>query len=134
MEIFIGGSGQNKEQIVMLKCDLMSAQDACDGDLINYEEIFCVKAVNHFHRFVLRNMERFGTEEDMELFVQMLMEENSDIILIGDEIGCGIVPLEQKDRDYREIYGRIMCLLTQRAKKVTRIICGICQVIKDEKG
>ena len=52
------------------------------------------------------------------------------IIIISDEIGCGIVPLDGLEREWREVTGRILCRLAERAEKVTRIVMGLPQVIK----
>ena len=55
---------------------------------------------------------------------------NPEVIIICDEIGCGIVPLEKSDRDYRENVGRIMCRVVERAEHAERLICGIPQRLK----
>lgn len=138
MEIYIGGNGQNKGEIVKLKHDLTpeKPQNALledDGALLEFEDVFRAKLVNHFHLFVRRYLSNLSSESKRELFVKRLVQENPKIIMIGDEIGCGIVPLSKEERDYREIYGRLMCCLTREAERVTRIICGISQVIKDER-
>lgn len=127
MELYIGGKGQKKALCTGLKQELIK-----DGSAISMEEIRKAEAVNHFHLFVRRHMDYFQDADKMEEFVNRLLEENPKLVIIGDEIGCGIVPASREERDYREIYGRMMCLISQRAQKVTRIICGICQVIKDE--
>lgn len=53
-------------------------------------------------------------------------------ILIGTEIGCGIVPLEEKERIWRDETGRVYQLLAKKARKVERIWAGIPVTIKDE--
>lgn len=132
MELFIGGYGQNKLEIAKLKYDLILRDAVIDGDCAKIDDFFKTSVVNHFHLFVKRNLEYFSLEKNQEKFLHQLLVENPDIILIGDEIGCGIVPLLKEERDYREIYGRIMCLLAKKAQRVTRVVCGVCQVIKDE--
>ena len=132
MELFIGGYGQNKLKRSILKEDLMNGKGVADGYCASMQDILQCKVINHFHLFVKRNLSYFASEENQEAFALMLLTENPHVILIGDEIGCGIVPIQKEEREYREIYGRIMCLLAKKAQKVTRIVCGICQVIKDE--
>lgn len=61
---------------------------------------------------------------------ECICRENPEVIIICDEIGCGIVPLEKSDRDYRENVGRIMCRVVERAEHVERLICGIPQRLK----
>ncbi len=50
-----------------------------------------------------------------------------DCILISDEIGNGIVPMDAFEREYREQTGRILIELAKEAEEVTRVICGIGQ-------
>ena len=51
-------------------------------------------------------------------------------MIITDEIGSGIVPLDVKEREWREVHGRICCQLAGRADAVFRVIAGIGQKIK----
>lgn len=132
MELYIGGRGQNKAKTAMLNLKLNNDAATLEGENLSMDDVFQAGIVNHFHLFVKNNLEELGMADMSEKFADRLVDENPGIVIIGDEIGYGIVPLSKEERDYREIYGRIMCLLSQRAKKVTRIICGICQVIKDE--
>ena len=53
-----------------------------------------------------------------------------DCILISDEIGNGIVPMDAFEREYREQTGRILIELAKEAEEVIRVICGIGQKIK----
>lgn len=55
----------------------------------------------------------------------------SDCIVIRDEVGCGLVPIDKDERAYRDMVGRICCELARKANKVHRVICGIGTVIKD---
>ncbi len=58
--------------------------------------------------------------------------ENPDAVIVMDEIGCGIIPLDRFDRMWREQVGRAGCLLAARAVTVERVTCGIPTVIKGE--
>ena len=49
---------------------------------------------------------------------------------LGDEIGNGIVPMEHEEREYRELTGRLLCELANKADRVERIVCGIGERIK----
>ncbi|MBR5637760.1 MAG: bifunctional adenosylcobinamide kinase/adenosylcobinamide-phosphate guanylyltransferase [Pseudobutyrivibrio sp.] len=51
-------------------------------------------------------------------------------VVISDEIGNGIVPMEEDDRTWREVCGRIMIELAKDATEVHRVVCGIGQRIK----
>lgn len=128
MRLYIGAAGQNKKEIIILKDDLMT-ENAADGAVCSVDEFLEAQMAEHFHLFVRRYPELFRTEESREQFLYRMLSV-PDKIIIGDEIGCGIVPLEPEEREYREIYGRMMCRIAQQAESVTRIICGIYQVIK----
>lgn len=53
-------------------------------------------------------------------------------VVVCDEVGCGIVPLDPDDRAWRERVGRLCCDLAARADAVVRVVCGIPQMIKGE--
>ena len=76
--------------------------------------------VNHLHRYI-REQLRQGT--DPEAMIANFYKEYPDCILICDEIGNGIVPMEAEERIYRERTGRIL-------EQVVRVVCGIGQKIK----
>lgn len=46
-------------------------------------------------------------------------------VLICDEVGCGVTPLDREDRAWREKVGRICCALAQQAQAVYRVYCGL---------
>ena len=58
------------------------------------------------------------------------LAENPDAVIVMDEIGCGIIPLEKPARLWREAVGRVGCLLAERAETVERVVCGIPIKIK----
>ena len=68
--------------------------------------------------------------QDAESEVIRYIEENPDCILICDEIGNGIVPVDAFERMYREQVGRILIEVAKRADRVERVICGLGQRIK----
>ena len=41
------------------------------------------------------------------------------------EIGCGLVPVDPKDRAWREAVGRLTCRLAEEAEGVVRLWCGL---------
>ena len=64
-----------------------------------------------------------GIENDMS-------ENVSNIIICSTELGCGIVPIKEFDRNWREVTGRLCCMLAKEAKVVYRVNCGIGMQIK----
>ena len=51
-------------------------------------------------------------------------------VLICDEVGCGVTPLDRADRDWREQVGRTCSRLAAEAGAVYRVCCGLGVRIK----
>lgn len=52
------------------------------------------------------------------------------LILISDEMGSGVVPIDAFAREWREQSGRVNCYFAERAEQVIRVVCGIGMVLK----
>ncbi|MDE5778144.1 MAG: bifunctional adenosylcobinamide kinase/adenosylcobinamide-phosphate guanylyltransferase [Lachnospiraceae bacterium] len=127
MKLVIGGTAQGKLEYVLLKYDLQKNMvwDGCIQNDIERKERLVI--INHFHQWVKNRMISGGCPEDE---IMSFLDCNEDCIIICDEIGNGIVPIEPFEREYRERVGRILVQLAKRAEEVERIICGIGQKIK----
>ena len=86
--------------------------------------------INHFHDVVKKELAGKRTPEELEADVMEFVEKHPEVILICDEIGNGIVPVDAFERTYREQTGRILIRLAQKADEVVRVLCGIGQRIK----
>lgn len=53
-----------------------------------------------------------------------------DCVVISREIGCGVVPVDAKERLWREAHGRLLRYLAMEAESVVRIFCGLPEVLK----
>ena len=62
--------------------------------------------------------------------VLALLDHYDRCVIISDEIGNGIVPVDPFEREYRERAGKILITIAERADEVERVICGIGQKIK----
>lgn len=60
------------------------------------------------------------------LLEQLLQKE----VVVCDEVGSGVIPVDQAQREAREATGRLCCRLAEQAETVVRIVCGIATVIK----
>lgn len=85
------------------------------------------KIVNDYHLKVRNQL-----KEEKNIFeeAEKILSENDNIVIISNELGCGIVPVDPFEREYREQNGRINCFLAKRADKVIRVICGVGVRIK----
>ena len=127
MKLIIGGTVQGKLEYVLLKYDVQKNM-VWDGVLPNDRKLNKnIVIINHFHQWVKSRMVSGGCPEDE---IMSFLDCNEDCIIICDEIGNGIVPIDPFEREYRERTGRILVQLAMRAEEVERIICGIGQKIK----
>lgn len=62
------------------------------------------------------------------LFEQLKDKE----VVICNEVGSGIIPLEPKERRGREETGRLCSRLAREAACVVRMVCGLPTVLKGE--
>lgn len=143
MELIIGGCFQGKTAYGMDKLKerkllhdgaVARAIIAADGKTCSWEQ--CAKAdlVTRFHLLLRRTLTEGADDPDitseialknMTDRVNMLLKENPELMIICDEVGCGIVPIERSERDYREAVGRVLCLLAKRAESVERVMAGM---------
>ncbi|MDE5934077.1 MAG: bifunctional adenosylcobinamide kinase/adenosylcobinamide-phosphate guanylyltransferase [Lachnospiraceae bacterium] len=124
MKLFIGGYAQGKLAYVLEKYQLREEM-VWDGVLPETRTKTVV--IDHFHNWVRKRILDGGCpEEEIMAFVN----SQADCIIISDEIGNGIVPIEPFEREYRERVGRILIRLAGEAEEVERVICGIGQKIK----
>lgn len=85
------------------------------------------RIVNHYQEVIRSQMQR--GEEPLEE-VKKLPLTDEGLVIICDEVGCGLVPVDAFERAYREQVGRTGGYLAAQAKQVIRVVCGIGQTIK----
>lgn len=83
---------------------------------------------------VIREMAEHGaSREDAGAWAGQLAKEHSGDILILEEVGYGIVPMEAKDRLFREMVGTVGQVLAANADEVYRVSCGLGMKLKAGK-
>ena len=127
MKLIIGGYAQGKLDYVLRKYNPKTAT-VFDGKIPeNIEQPNETIVINHFHNWVKMKLACDGNPEQ-EIFG--FIEKYPDSVIISDEVGNGIVPVEAFEREYRERTGRILVELAKKAEEVERVICGMGQKIK----
>lgn len=126
MWLISGGAYQGK-LVYALTLTNRNEQEVADGMECSMQELLEKPLVNHFHLWIDRMLKE---EKDLSTLVDKIIDHNPDIVIIVDELGCGIVPMDPYDRMYRELTGRICCRLAKEAEEVHRVVCGIGMVIK----
>ena len=116
MELIIGGRAQGKLEYAQ------SLNSEAAG----------VKIIDNLQDIIYSLLkEGKDAEAETDALLVEAETENENLIVICDEVGCGIVPIDKFERAYREIVGKICIKLAKRAGRVHRVICGIGTVIKD---
>ena len=115
MILIVGGAGQGKLAFAMERFGFSEA-DAMPGGPV----------WNAFHLAVRDCLREDG-------YIAALTEKaaQSEIVLC-DEIGCGVVPIDREERRWREETGRACQKLAREARAVYRVVCGIPVCLKGE--
>lgn len=153
MELYIGGFAQGKLEYVQNKkaeegisiamvidcaqSDYQKTLQSIDNkiknenaDVNNIANVNDIVIINHLHLWV-KDLLREGMEEsEVQSTILSWVATHPNTILICDELGNGIVPLEKMERIWREQTGRLMIELAKQAERVERILCGLGQRLK----
>ncbi len=124
MILVVGGCFQGKTDYA---CEAFGIprEEAADGALCGTEDLYTARLLFHFHEYIRRLMEA-GEEFSLE----ELKRRNPSVVLVTNELGYGVVPVDAFDRAYREKTGRVCCEIAKAADEVHRVVCGIGTVIK----
>ncbi len=128
MKMIVGGAFQGKTRIAE-KIFSLRADDIINGAVCSIEECYSAVCIKNYHELIRRIM---NNNIDPVEFTQKLCSENPEAVIIMDEIGCGIIPIEKNERIYRELTGRSGCIIAENSDLVIRVCCGIMTVIKGE--
>ena len=126
MILIIGGAFQGKKEYAK-KTFGLKEEEFVDGACCGEEERYQAKAVLHLHEFVRRSLKE---GRDIGGMAERILQKNPSVILLCNELGSGVVPVEAFDREWREATGRLCCRLAAEAEEVHRVVCGIGMVIK----
>lgn len=128
MVLITGGYGQGKLEYALETLGI-TGENVIDCGVCDYDSIFTGEILNNFHLIIKRMLE---DNIDINAYINMLIERNPNAIVIVNEMGCGVVPVDLFERKYRETTGRVSCVLAKNSHQVHRITCGLGMVIKDD--
>ena len=120
MKLYIGGTENGQRELAERESGLRPVYCAPEAAL-------SAPAIDGFHQTVRALLSDGG---DAAAFARRLAAENPDAVIVCDEIGLGIVPLDPFERRWREETGRALCILAAAAEQVTRVCCGIPRRLK----
>lgn len=122
MILVVGGVGQGKLAYVLAQTGLTTRDVAFTPQEAAQKPIFA-----HVESWV-----KDAVAEGLDPYTTLhpALEANPGLILLCDEVGCGVVPLDKGERLWREAVGRLCCRLAAEAGTVLRLFCGIPTVLK----
>ena len=126
MRLVIGGRAQGKLATVLAEMEL-TPQQVCDGASCPPGQLPAFPVLDHLHLLIRRQMQAGIDPMD---YAKRLIDECPKLIVISDEVGCGVVPIDREEREWREAVGRVCCLLAQRSERVDRVYAGILTCLK----
>lgn len=125
MEMIIGGAFQGKTAYAKESNPGINWMNGAD---LGKEEIMKAQGVFDFQEYIKKELK---ADRDVSGLAEELWEKNPDVVLVSQEVGYGVVPMDAFDRKYREAVGRVCTRLAAKSTKVTRVVCGIGTVIKN---
>lgn len=128
MIMITGGAFSGKKDYAKKRFGF-SDEEILNGENCSLEAVFSAKCIADFQLIVKRLLEE---NADVQAFTERLCKENPNAVVIINEIGAGIIPLEKSDRIWREETGRSGCLIARNSSEVIRLACGIPTTIKGE--
>lgn len=126
MEMIIGGAFQGKGDYAKKSHPEITWKQ---GGSLDEKGLLEAEGVLDFQEYIRAELQ---AGRDVKDLAEKLIASNPGVVLVSQEVGCGVVPMDAFDRAYREAVGRVCTKLASYSKKVTRVICGIGTVIKDE--
>ncbi|MBP5281682.1 MAG: bifunctional adenosylcobinamide kinase/adenosylcobinamide-phosphate guanylyltransferase [Lachnospiraceae bacterium] len=126
MELLIGGIAQGKLEYALMKYpDAVVVSD--ETECVDGTKIYVWKDL---HSNTRKWLSEGKTPEEIWSLVQGVIQGCPSLVMICDEVGNGIVPMEKEERIWREETGRLLCKIAREAESVTRICCGLPVKIK----
>ena len=126
MEMIIGGAYQGKAAYAKAQ---FPDVDWKFGGEITEEELLKAEGSLGFQEYIRKALK---AGEDLTGLAEKLAQQDTDVILVSEEVGYGIVPADAFERQYREAVGRMCTALAAKSRRVTRVVCGIGTVLKDD--
>ncbi len=120
--LIVGGAYQGKRAFAQKQFALQAA-DFADGAVMELTQPPVQKAVCNVSALVRRALEQGVSNETL---LRLLAGK----LVLCDEVGCGVVPIEPEQDRWREAVGRLCCDLAARADTVYWVRAGIAQQIK----
>ena len=124
MILIIGGKAQGKREFAFRSFFAgreVSSVLTAYGTACSFDDLQQAELILDLQEYVRRYQKRGQCS---------LPRFRDNAVILCEEVGSGIVPLDQEERDFREAVGRAGTLLADHAEKVYLMRFGIPQRIK----
>lgn len=127
MKLIIGGYAQGRLSYALKKYQL-TEQDVWDAaNAGNSDSWRDKKVIYHAEEFVTKYLK---TNQDVLQEIRNRLPDFQDKIIITQEVGCGLVPIDPDERRWREAVGHMNQLLAEYSESVERVCCGLGMYLK----
>ena len=116
MDLIIGGAFQGKLSYALKRYGL-TEKDVCDLAVQDPEPGY--SCYWHLEALSRRN-------HDIEPFLPLFEQA----VVVARQVNGGIVPMDGTERAWREVHGTLVQRLAREAAHVTRVLCGLTEVLK----
>ncbi|EXG87233.1 adenosyl cobinamide kinase/adenosyl cobinamide phosphate guanylyltransferase [Clostridium sp. ASBs410] len=101
--------------------------EIAEGSRDSFVAALTCPIIHGLHEYIRRLLKE---GKSVDAFLDEVQRQNPDVIITSDELGCGIVPFDPADREWREASGRASVRLARISREVYRMVCGIATQIK----
>lgn len=108
MKLYVGGAYQGQEEL--------ARKENPDAPILT-----------DFHEQVRGAI---SSGRDAREFAREIAATCPSAVIVANEVGSGVVPIDAGERAYREAVGRALCVIAGASETVTRVVCGIGVRIK----
>ena len=123
MKLYIGCCLQGKREAVIKNENIKNIINAENADM---EEMLSAEGIYGIDGFIRKNLDESLVNELADRFIS----ENKNAVIINNEVGYGVVPIDKNERLFRELNGRFNIRIAQSSDEVYRVVSGICTRIK----
>lgn len=125
MILIFGGAYQGKLEYALHNFQIKENDVFCCGESTEIDPSYSV--IYGLENFIMGCVKEGKEAKEILVEYESLLK---DKIVIMTDISQGIVPMDPAERSWREMAGRTMLYLGERAQTVIRVFCGLGQKIK----
>ena len=123
MILVTGGIYQHKLDFIYEKFGLTKDDVSFVENNIDYNKNIIYKLNDLIRYWINEN-------KDIDSELEILIKNCKEKIIVMDNVGSGIIPIDKNIRDLREIIGRAGCKIAENSDEVYSVLCGIGIKIK----